>query len=59
MTWTAERDDLLAHARDLMDVVLEGAVKIEVGRTHPLAEAARAHADLEARLTTGSVVLLP
>ena len=59
MTYTAERDDLLVHARDLVEVVQSGAVKIEVKQTYPLSEAARAHQDLEARKTTGSTVLLP
>jgi NADPH2:quinone reductase len=59
MTYTAERDALLAHARDLFEVVQGGAVKIEVQQTYPLSEAARAHQDLEARKTTGSTVLLP
>jgi NADPH2:quinone reductase len=59
MTYTAKREALLAHAKDLFDVVRSGAVKIEIHRTYPLAEAARAHRDLEARKTTGSVVLLP
>jgi NADPH2:quinone reductase len=59
MTYTAERDALLAHARDLFEVVQSGAVKIEVRQTYPLAEAARAHQDLEARKTTGSTILLP
>jgi NADPH2:quinone reductase len=59
MTYTAERDDLLAHARDLFEVVQSGAVKIEVRQTYPLSEAARAHQDLEARKTTGSTILIP
>jgi len=59
MTYTAKREALLEHARDLFDVVESGAVKIEVRQTYPLAEAARAHQDLEARKTTGSTVLLP
>ncbi len=59
MTYTARREDLLAHAADLFDVVTRGAVTIDVRRTYPLAEAARAHRDLEARRTTGSSVLLP
>lgn len=57
MTYTAERDALLAHAGDLMDVVGKGVVRIRVDQTYPLAEAARAHRDLEARKTTGSTVL--
>lgn len=59
MTYTAAREDLVAHARDLFDVVTGGAVNIEVNQTYPLKEAAQAQRDLEARKTTGSTVLLP
>ena len=59
MTYTAEREAMQAHARDLFEVVQNGAVKIEINQTYPLSEAARAHRDLEARKTTGSRVLLP
>jgi NADPH2:quinone reductase len=59
MAYTADRKDLLAHAEDLFEVVVSGAVNIDVNQTYPLAEAARAHQDLEARKTTGSTILLP
>jgi NADPH2:quinone reductase len=59
MTYTARRDDLLASAAELFEVVQSGAVKIEVKQTYPLSEAAQAHLDLEARKTTGSTVLIP
>ncbi|MFZ1494002.1 MAG: quinone oxidoreductase [Candidatus Competibacter denitrificans] len=59
MAYTAERADLVASASELFEVVLKGAVKIEVRQTYPLAETAQAHRDLEARKTTGSTVLLP
>ena len=59
MTYTAEREDLLAHAHDLFDVVTSGAVRIPVNREYPLAEAARAHMDMESRKTTGSSILIP
>ncbi len=59
MAYTAAREDLLNHAGDLFEVVQSGAVKIEVNQTYPLAEAARAHRDLEARKTTGSTILIP
>lgn len=59
MIYTADRNDLLAHARDLFEVVQNGAVKIEINQTYPLSEAAQAHRDLEARKTTGSTILLP
>jgi len=59
VTYTAKRSDLEATARDLFDVVISGAVKIEINQTFPLAEAAAAHAALESRKTTGATVLLP
>lgn len=57
--YTATREELEATAQDLFDVVGTGAVTISVGQTYPLAEAARAHRDLESRTTTGSTVLVP
>jgi NADPH:quinone reductase len=59
MTYVARREDLLANANELFDVVGKGAVKIAASRTYPLREAAQAHRDLEARKTTGSIVLIP
>ena len=58
-SYTATRKDLVETAKDLFDVVGSGKVRITVNQTYPLADAARAHADLEARLTTGSTLLLP
>ncbi|MDD2878033.1 MAG: quinone oxidoreductase [Acidiphilium sp.] len=58
-TYTASRADLVAVATDLFDVVGNGAVKIQVNQTFPLAEAAAAQEALEARRTTGSTVLIP
>jgi NADPH2:quinone reductase len=57
--YTATREELLESARALFAVVESGAVKIEVGHSWPLEEAADAHRALEARRTTGSVILLP
>jgi len=54
-----ERSDLLEGARALFGAIESGAIRAEIGRTFPLAEAAEAHRALEARQTTGSVVLLP
>lgn len=58
-TYIATREELEARAKALFDVVASGQVKIEIGRTYPLADAAQAHRDLESRHTTGSVVLIP
>jgi NADPH:quinone reductase len=57
-TYAARRENLVAMAKELFDVVESGAVKIEVNQTYPLQDAAKAHADLVARKTTGSTVLL-
>lgn len=59
MHYTAKREDLLAHARDLFAVVLAGAVKVNIMQEYALRDAARAHRDLEARKTSGSSILLP
>ena len=58
-THVATREDLVATANDLFDVVGRGIVKIEVNQTYALKDAAQAHRDLEARKTTGSTVLIP
>jgi NADPH2:quinone reductase len=59
MTYTAKREDLLSHARDLFEVVVKGTVHIQIGQSYPLAQAPMAHRDLESRKTTGSSILLP
>jgi NADPH:quinone reductase len=59
MAYVGTREELLAAAAALFDVVLKGAVKIEVNQTYPLKDAAQAHRDLAGRKTTGSTVLLP
>ena len=58
-TYVETRKDLVATANDLFDVIARGKVRIAVNQTYPLADAEQAHRDLEARLTTGSTVLLP
>jgi NADPH2:quinone reductase len=59
MTYTARREDLVANARELFGMIEKGAIEIEPSRTYPLRQAAQAHRDLEARKTTGSIVLVP
>lgn len=58
-TYVAKRDDLVASANELFDVVGKGHVKIAVNQTYPLGDAAQAHRELEGRKTTGSTLLLP
>jgi NADPH2:quinone reductase len=59
MAYTAEREDLLAHAQDLFEVVENGVVRIQLNQTYPLSEAAQAHRELEGRKTMGSTILIP
>ncbi|MBD8064824.1 quinone oxidoreductase [Devosia sp. PTR5] len=54
-----QRADLLEGARALFGAVASGAIRVEAERTYPLDEVATAHRALEARETTGSVILLP
>jgi NADPH:quinone reductase len=53
------RAELEASARELFAVVKSKKVRVRVGQTYRLAEAAEAHRDLEGRLTTGQSVLVP
>jgi NADPH2:quinone reductase len=59
MTYTAKRAELIASAEALFEVVSSGAVRVEIHQRYALADAAGAHADLEARRTTGSTLLIP
>ena len=58
-TYIAERQDLLAASGELFETIRAGGIRVEVNQTYPLADAARAHEDLEARRTTGSTLLVP
>ncbi|MGU3777442.1 quinone oxidoreductase family protein [Burkholderia metallica] len=58
-SYIAKRADLEAAAAELFDVILSGKVKTSINQRYPLAEVGRAHADLEARKTTGSTILIP
>ena len=58
-THIATRESTQKMADDLFKVVLGGQVKIRIDQRYPLAEAATAHRELEARKTTGSTVLMP
>ena len=58
-THIASRADLVERANALFEVVQSGKVKIETTARYKLADAQQAHRDLEARKTTGSIVLVP
>ena len=59
MHYVEAREDLVASARELFDVITSGAVQVTVRNRYPLRRAADVHRDIEERRTTGSTVLLP
>ncbi len=58
-THVVPRHRLEESSAELFGLMLSGKIKVRVEQRYPLADAARAHADLVARKTTGSTVLLP
>jgi NADPH2:quinone reductase len=50
---------LRAHSAQLFDRIAEGKLKVRVGGEYRLADAAKAHADMESRRTTGKLLLVP
>ena len=56
--YIATREELTWRAAELFDAVLDGTLALRVEHTYPLADARRAHEDLEARRTTGKLLLL-
>ncbi|TGP52684.1 quinone oxidoreductase [bacterium M00.F.Ca.ET.230.01.1.1] len=57
--YNARREDMVKSAEALFDVVKSGAVKIVINQRYALKDAAKAQADLEARKTTGTTILIP
>ncbi|MSO64694.1 MAG: quinone oxidoreductase [Alphaproteobacteria bacterium] len=55
--YTATRADLLATAQDLFTAIKAGVIRVPIGKTLPLRDAGRAHADLESRRSTAAFVL--
>jgi len=57
--YIATRTELEAAARALLAQIRSRKIKVNIGQRYPLREAAQAHRDLEARRTTGAIVLVP
>jgi NADPH2:quinone reductase len=57
--YAATREELLWRAGEVLDWVSSGSLKLRIDREFPLADAAEAHRQLEARKTTGKVLLIP
>jgi NADPH:quinone reductase len=57
--YIASREQLLAHANAVLEMLATGKLKLRIEHTYPLAEVQQAHRDLEARKTTGKILLIP
>ena len=57
--YIAKASDRARGARELFEIVTSGKVKVTIGQSYGLGDAAQAHRDLEARRTTGSTLLIP
>jgi NADPH2:quinone reductase len=57
--YTAERDELLRRAGEVLGAIADGSLRIEIGGRYGLDEVARAYADLEGRRTTGKLLIIP
>src|SRR5262249_48358740 len=57
--YISDRAELIARAQSVFEAVKTGIIRVNINQRYPLAEAARAHRDLEGRRTTGSSVLIP
>jgi NADPH2:quinone reductase len=57
--FTATREELLARTSALFAIIADGKLKLRIAKTYPLADAAQAHRDMEARKVAGKLLLLP
>ncbi|MCE3232281.1 MAG: qor [Rickettsiaceae bacterium] len=57
MLYKSTRQELLLSAIEIFQMIERGVLKVSIGQKYPLEKAAQAHADLEARKTTGSTIL--
>ena len=57
--YIATREELEQRSGDVMQMIIDGALKLRIHKTYPLAEAQQAHRDLEGRKTTGKLLLIP
>ena len=57
--YTANREELLARATDVLTRVADGDLDVRIGARYPLQQARQAQEDLAARKTTGKLLLLP
>lgn len=59
VNYIATREELVARSNAVFGMIAAGKLKLRIEHSYPLAEAQRAHRDLEARKTTGKILLIP
>jgi NADPH2:quinone reductase len=59
VNYIASRDELVARSSAVFGMIASGKLKLRIEHTYPLADAQRAHRDLEGRKTTGKLLLIP
>jgi len=57
--YTATRSEFLARANEVLGWVGDGTLRLHIEREFPLSQAAEAHRALQARATTGKLLLIP
>lgn len=57
--YTATPEELRSRAGEVYEAITAGALSVRIGETYPLAEARRAHEDLQGRRSTGKLLLIP
>jgi NADPH2:quinone reductase len=57
--YIATREELEQRSRDIFEWIAAGKLKLRIGHVYPLSEAAQEQRDLEARKTTGKLLLIP
>ena len=57
--YIATHDELQHRAAAVLNMISAGKLNVRIGHVYPLSDAPQAHRDLEARLTTGKLLLIP
>ena len=57
--YTATREELWSAGGEVFGWIADGSLDVRIGERYPLEDARRAHQDLEARRSTGKLLLLP
>jgi NADPH2:quinone reductase len=57
--YIASREELMARSSAVFGMIAAGKLKLRIEHVYPLAEAQQAHRDLQARKTTGKILMIP